>query len=231
MNARTSRHSVGLGFSLVELLAVMSLIVILTALTAPAVTSFLGARGMTRAISEIVSLVETARNEAMTTQSLVWLCLEQGVDDEGNEELRAVILAPIDSTPTTVSQAGKVAISSTGAESPVFRWRGLKLVALSALPEILALAPPETVSEALAAQRPQPFRSGVTKTSVINYQTIAFTPQGYAMLTAVPKITTPYVKMIDLGLQRTRGGGGTDRPNCAGLLLNGFNGQIQVLRR
>lgn len=209
----------------------MSLMAILIGLTAPAVASFLGARGMTRAVSEIVSLIETARNEAMTTQSLVWLCFEQGVDEEGNDELRGVLLAPIDSTPTKVTQAGKITISSTSAESLVFRWPRLKLVALADLPDVRALAAPGTVSNALATQRAQPFRTNKTRSSVINYQTITFTPQGYAMLTAVPQITTPYVKMIDLGLQQTRAGVRAMDPDCAGLLLNGFNGQLQVLRR
>lgn len=231
MKVPNPRQTADSGTSLLELMAVISLIVILIGLTAPAVASFLGARGMTRAVSDIVSLVETARNEAMTTQSLVWLCFEQGVDTQGDDELRAVILAPVDSTPFTITQSGKITIAATSPETAVYRWPRLKLVALSALPGVSELAAPQTDSSALSAQKAQPFRSGKTTTSLINYQTITFTPQGYAMLKAIPLLTDPYAKMIDLGLQQTRAGGQASDIDNAGLLLNGFNGQIRVLRR
>ena len=167
----------------------------------------------------------------MTKQSMVWLAFETDINSEGDYELRAVLLAPLDGSITTVSHAGKLQISAFSIESEVYHWPNLKLVPLATIPKLQGLALTDVVSEPLAAQKKQAFRFGKLPDQARQYLVITFTPQGYAMLTANPKITAPYVKSIDLGLVSMRGAAEIPDGPVAGLLLNGFNGQIQILRR
>lgn len=215
-------------FSIVEILAVVALMIILIGFAVPTVPSLVGSRGMTKALTDISLLIERARNEAMTMQSVVWLAFETTVNHEGDYEVRAVVLAPLDGSITTVTQAGKVQISSFAQETEVYHWPNLKLTALASIPEAQALS--DVVSDPLAGQKKQAFRFGKSVNDAKQYQVITFTPQGYAMLVANPKITAPYVDAIDLGFVPMRGAEEMrDKPG-AGLIVNGFNGQIRILR-
>lgn len=216
------------GFSIVEMLAVVALMTILIGFAVPTVPSLVGSRGMAKALTDISLLIERARNEAMTMQSVVWLAFETTINKEGDYELRAVLLAPLDGTVTTVTQAGKLQISAFSQESAIYYWPNLKLASLASIPEAQALS--DVVSEPLAGQKKQAFRLGNTGNEPKQYQVITFTPQGYAMLVANPKITAAYVDSIDLGLVPTRGMEEARDKSGAGLIVNGFNGRIQILR-
>jgi hypothetical protein len=215
-------------FSTVELLAVCALIFVLIGFAIPTVPSLVGSRGMTKALTDISFLIERARNEAMTMQSVVWLAFETTINDEGDYEVRAVLLAPLDGSVTTVTQAGKLQISAFAQETEIYHWPNLKLAPLSSVPEARALS--DVASESLGGQKKQAFRFGKSADQIKQYQVITFTPQGYAMLVANPKITAPYTEAIDLGLIPMRGAEEARDKQGAALIVNGFNGKIQVLR-
>lgn len=60
-------------FSIVELLTVISLISVLTVMVTPAVTSIMGATGTTRAVNDVSSVMEHARQSAMKLSTWVWV--------------------------------------------------------------------------------------------------------------------------------------------------------------
>lgn len=63
----------GAGFTLLELLVVIALIVILTVLVRPAFTSLKTAGNVTNSASTVVSVLEQARNHALATNTYVWV--------------------------------------------------------------------------------------------------------------------------------------------------------------
>lgn len=60
-------------FSIVELLTVISLISVLTVMVTPAVTSIMGATGTTRAVNDVSTVMEHARQSAMKLSTWVWV--------------------------------------------------------------------------------------------------------------------------------------------------------------
>lgn len=221
--ARTVR-----GLSLAELLIVVAILSILLAFASPTVFGLVVSHQRTQAVNEIASLVELARNEAMTRQCFTWLGFEQATDVEGKDELRAVVLAPEGGILNTTSVGGSVLIGNARPLSRTFRWTDLKLDALDRLARINGLSSTDEPTEPLADQRRQGFRTGQKQQNLL---TITFTPQGYALLAPQPTLMTPYVRFIDIGLRPTRAGEDIDSPDQLGVVLNGFNGHTEILRR
>ncbi len=84
-------------FSVVELLTVISLISVLTVMVTPAVSSIMGATGTTRAVNDVSTVMEHARQSAMKLSTWVWV----GVADvtsynNGSPEICVVELASKD---------------------------------------------------------------------------------------------------------------------------------------
>lgn len=85
------------GFSLIEILVVVALLILVMALTAPALVGIVQGQGMKRAIGDVSGIAEQARSEAMATSTWTWLGFAQ--QDKGtHSELVAVVVASLDGT-------------------------------------------------------------------------------------------------------------------------------------
>ena len=84
-------------FSVVELLTVISLISVLTVIATPAVSSIMGASGTTRAVNDVSSVMEHARQSAMKLSTWVWVGVaDVTADNNGSPQICIVELASKD---------------------------------------------------------------------------------------------------------------------------------------
>lgn len=84
-------------FSVVELLTVISLISVLTVMVTPAVSSIMGATGTTRAVNDVSSVMEHARQSAMKLSTWVWVGVaDVTADNNGSPQICIVELASKD---------------------------------------------------------------------------------------------------------------------------------------
>ncbi len=84
-------------FSLIELLAVVSIISVLSVAVAPAFSSLVGANGPTQAITETSGLLEQARQSAMRLSTWVWVGIADTTSlSDGEQQLTLVSVASRD---------------------------------------------------------------------------------------------------------------------------------------
>ena len=91
------------GFSLIELLMVIAVMAVLAVLVAPALSSILGAKGVTRAANDVASVLELARTEAMARRSYVYVGFENTTNATGNAELCIAAAASPDGSSATTA--------------------------------------------------------------------------------------------------------------------------------
>lgn len=70
LRAMASRR---IGFTLVEMLAVIAIIGFSTALAVPSLPSLLGTKGISKAVNDTSGILELARTEAMARKTYVWV--------------------------------------------------------------------------------------------------------------------------------------------------------------
>lgn len=244
------------GFTLIELMTVAAIIVVLAALTIPAISAFSESQRIRRSLDELSRLLEFAKAEAMARDTYVWVAFQNvGTSDpanrSGNAEVDAMAFFSTDSTPTARD-------SYIRPLSKVVRLEGVKLVegyggsALSGqLQEMLDATRDRfyqsgdpAYAEVNAA--PVPLFSSTTNTSETKKavptvgdvtfatpesRTITFTPQGEALFVAEPNVSDGFIHVIDLGIKRMSG----DMPNAsnpddAALWLYGATGRLREWR-
>ena len=83
-----TRHDTSRAFTLVEMLAVIAVIAIGVALLAPVVPGIVGSKGMTRAVTEVASILEQCKAEAITRRSYVYVAFVNATNSSGKAEMR-----------------------------------------------------------------------------------------------------------------------------------------------
>jgi prepilin-type N-terminal cleavage/methylation domain-containing protein len=101
------RHSQGnKAFTLVELLAVISIMVILAFFSLPALTSLLGSGKANQNISQLSDILEVAREYAVANNTYVWVAFYPATGSGGVSSLSVAVLASNDGTdPASSSSA------------------------------------------------------------------------------------------------------------------------------
>lgn len=218
------------GFSLLELLAVICVVCVLAVFAVPAVADLMVSQKRTQALSEIVSLIELARNEAITTQRYAWIGFESGTDEKGNDELRAIVLSAKGGAIKTTGAGKSLWITSALPITREFRWPDLRLATLDDLTELSDMNAAPEPTKSIAQQTEQSFRLGGTGSQVVTMRSITFTPRGYALLEPLPKLMSPYIPFVDIGLQPTKAGKDIELPDQAAVILDGVSGRTSILR-
>ncbi|MBA3351181.1 MAG: prepilin-type N-terminal cleavage/methylation domain-containing protein [Blastocatellia bacterium] len=90
-------------FSLIELMVVIVIIAIMTALLVPAFNNINGSRGLTRAITDTSGMLEFARAQAMANRTYVYVGFVNTANSDGNSELRMGAVISIDGTSSTAA--------------------------------------------------------------------------------------------------------------------------------
>jgi len=129
---------VAVGFTLVELLLVVALIGIMLALVTPMIAGLVGSKGMTRAITEVASILEQCKTEAITRRSYVYVSFINDTNSSNNSELRIGAVISRDGS------GSNVAATNLRPLTKVLKIENVRAVDYSALPtSIKNLAPDE----------------------------------------------------------------------------------------
>lgn len=202
-------QGISAAFSLIEMLIIVALIILVMALTAPALVGIVQGQGMKRAIGDVSGIAEQARSEAMATSTWTWLGFAQ--QDKGtHSELVAVVVASLDGT-TNMAQNNLRMIS------PPIRIENVKL--LSTLTEwgqgVTGTVPLSGANFSFS----QNIRG---QTVTFNNTVLGFNSQGEA--TRGDGAVPPW---IEIGLRELKGL--TEMPDkTASIRVSGFSGQVDI---
>lgn len=201
-----SRHS---GFSLVELLIVIALVAIMTALAVPAFVSIAQGQGMKRAINSTSDLLEIARSEAMAKSTWTWVGI-------------------VDSTSSNAAKSAEILIAGVISRDGTSN---------TATANLSTLAKPLRIADVTVLTTATPWSSNATVVKNSSYQfsatvngqaqtfsgaVVAFSPQGEALITP-----SSVSRWLEIGLREMRGT--TPMTNkTASLRISGVSGQVVV---
>lgn len=181
------------GFSLIELLVVISIVALLAGLSITTFNAIGQARGVTEAASQVSSAVELARSEAVSRQTYVWLSLKPETNS-GSSDLRIGLVYSLDGTANT---------NATNF-TPLGKPRLIERVTLSPTTASFKAGPGFTATPAPADLAAGGNGVGfmIGKVSFNGARTVTFTPLGEA--TTNPA-ATGFDPRIAIGLRQTRG--------------------------
>ena len=221
------------GFTLIELLVVIGILVILAALSYPAVSALSKSGRINQTIAELGGSLEAARQYAVAQNTYVWVAFAVP-DPAVPNQIAVAEVASADGTEITIPGTGTPPGPATwgGSISP-----GGSLVQISKVATfpLTNLAAPGTVTPAKALAStgtslasnasfsvPIPGRSAATTFS----QALEFTPTGEArVVTGVP------VSLVEFDIQPYKGPGVIDAHNGAVIQIDGLTGAVIISRQ
>lgn len=229
-------------FTLVEMLAVISIIVLLSVLAVPALNSVLKTKGVGRAQSDVTEMINLARTEAMAKGTYVWLGFFNNTVN-GNSQLLVVAARSIDGTPNLVvnNKPNYRIISKVQKLDDIILTTPAKMTSnVKSMLDSAFIIPNGTstvdVSTIDVSTADLSFKvtMSVNGTLVDFKSLITFTPQGEAIGTNTPATAispAPFTTQILMGMRKTAGGQpiATDT-DSVGLVLYGGTGQVRVFR-
>lgn len=205
-------------FSLIELLTVIAILALLLVTGVLGFQSIVSSHGVSQAATDVATLLEFARDEAVNRQSYMWVGLKEATNN-GAVELQMAAVYSVDGTTNTgtnlqplsrivrVKQVGLVPFANLSAET-----RSL-------------LGASTTVTEYATNTKGITFKVGATEFS----NSLTFTPRGEAMLNGGPTSFAGFDPQIGVGIVPSRRANGS--ANDAGVVLDGSTGMARVLRR
>jgi len=209
-------------FSLIELLVVIAIVCLMAGLTVPVFRGIVGSGRVPAAANQIASILEFARNEAMTRQTYVWVAFDNVKGSNDDYELRMAAFASDDgSTAGTPQQLSRLVSLPEVALIP---FNGLKATTRNLLPT--EGGAPVSVAESSESLRflikGQPLKRVLT-----------FTPRGEALLTLDPQPETTFDRTLDVSVKFLRAGRSPSdveaTPDDATVLTGGSSGRVDVL--
>jgi len=180
------------GFSLIELLIVLNILVYFFWMVAPMLSSILTGQGVSEAAFELSSAVERARNEAVTRKTYVWLGIQEEVQ-EGNLGLRIGTVCSKDGTANT----NAANMMPLGASVLIAK------VGLVGIGSANAVAPTASAVDLLDFTGGTKFQIG--KNSFVQGRTVTFMPLGEAATNSVPTTASGFNPLLMLALRQTHG--------------------------
>lgn len=192
-----SRSSSVQGFTLVELLLVVLIVILLAGGTVTMFNSIGQARGVTEAASQIASAVELARSQAVARNTYVRLCI-MNQTNSGSSDLRVSLFYSIDGTSTT----------NNSNHLPIAKPSLIQHVMLTNYTALTANLPPSfpttpTPADLLSAPAVTLIVGNITNKTANDSHTVTFTPLGEA--TTNPTVASGFDPLIAIGLMQTRG--------------------------
>jgi Tfp pilus assembly protein FimT len=218
------------GFTMIELLVVVAIMIVLVALTVPALTSMAKGNQMTQSLIEMSGLLEQARQYAISRNTYVWVAMRPNPNGANGDELSVAVLASktgVDPSPWSsygtvpndqVDLAERVRTFDQIRFEEAGTFTETKIPALSG--KTAATAAKNSPSQGTATFQIK--LPGASSASAFN-RVIQFTPNGEA------RVSSNVIDVIEFGLRPTRGKSG-DENNVAVLRVNGLTGQTTVFR-
>lgn len=181
-------------FTLIEMLIVVALIAILSALAVPAVSSFSQSRGVEESAYQVAAAVEMARGEAVARQTYVWLAF-QPQTNSGNLDLRLGMVASRDGTTNL----------ATSNLQPLLRPQLIPRAGLAPWSE-LKLPPNAPSGPVDVAGASDGAKFEISSTMKFDSgRALTFFPTGEVTTKAAPDPATGFDPLLGIGLRVTRG--------------------------
>jgi prepilin-type N-terminal cleavage/methylation domain-containing protein len=238
----SSRHGKvkNAGFSLVELLAVIAIIALLTAGTGQAISALISSGGANQNISQLSGILEQAREYAVSQNTYVWVTFySPAAATNGVKQVSVAVVASTDGTdpaavnggPSWEQQSyGTIPSSGLALVNKVVTFKQVSLKGaneLATTPSSLPTSPSvQDPTNSLATNTSGYFSIQIPGTSGTAQftQAVEFTPSGQARNSSSP------VDVIDVDVQPQKGAV-DDTKNVAVLRLNGLTGETAVYRQ
>jgi prepilin-type N-terminal cleavage/methylation domain-containing protein len=225
-------------FSLVEMLVVISIMAILTAIAAPSLMGPTSSGRMNKNLLKLSGLLEEARQYAIAQNTYVWVAFEPGTDATGAKTLSVALVASNDGTdPASPSSwsgnsYGTVPSAQMGLVSKIVTLNQFSLsdagtYGTAILPSLPATPTPvSSPANSLASNSSGFFNLQIPGTSGLQTFTeaVEFTPTGEARNGSNP------VDLVELDCQPQRGTS-SDTNNVAVIRVNGLTGESIIYRR
>jgi len=229
------------GFSLAELLVVITIIAVLSAAGGPAFTALTSSGSANQNISQLSGILEQAREYAVAQNTYVWVAFYNSTASNGTSQVSVAVIASTDGTdPASLGGVSSWQTYGYGAAPGAGLALVSKIVTLKQLniesatsvsPSSLPTVTPPVTSSANSINNSTTNNSTGffsiqlpgTSTPVSFIQGVQFTPSGQARNSSSP------VNVIDLDLQPQKGTT-NDTKNVAVLRMNGLTGETVVYR-
>lgn len=224
------------GFSLIELLVVVSIVTIMTLATVPAFSGLQRASGVTKGAYDLAGTLEQARTYAMSNNTYVF-----------------VGIAERDGLNTSIDGVGKLWVAAVFSKdgtrdfgtnnsnlAPLTKLRhfdNMHLDGSNSLPDSGGMTRPSVLnafkigtSEASAGRIFSWPLSGSTPTCQFR-NIIQFDPRGVASIPPTsPSASVSVPQWLEIGLSEARGNTTITSRNCAALMVEGVTGSVKVYR-
>jgi len=221
------------GFTLIELVMVMAIMLMVLGFAAPSVVGILKGKKIEQALSTVTGVLEQARMDAATQNAYLWtgfLNIAAKDSKSGVDELWLM---------TFRGKSGESRIPASAADilpvSALQRVEGVNMVEVGKLPDrVKALLPPtyKDVTSATKSETKITWK-GTTATGTKDFERILlFTPRGEALWeTGSPTVLPLSEPSFVVGLARTQNGTvASNEKDMAFVLVAGVTGRVSVGR-
>lgn len=207
-----------------ELLTVIGVIMVMAALSVPAISSLHSSGKMNQSVAEIAGLLENARQYAVSKNTYVWVAFHSETTAFEEPVLMVAVFASKDGTHSGAS--GVVPGSDLELVSRVRSFSQLQRSDAGEFRDLegMPTSPTTGADNDIAPSSFQLKIPGRPEVATFSHA-VEFLPTGEARNGAGP------IDLLEFSLRPRKPGDGADTPNVAVFRVNGLTGQTQIYRR